>query len=59
MAADCLSWLPFIHRPALPRSSPSSCCAVHVRLALHHYAIKSREEFALKMVRGSAMKRQR
>lgn len=38
----------------------STCfLAVHTRLALHHYAVKSREEFALKMIRGSAMKRQR
>ena len=28
-------------------------------LVLHHYATKSREEFHVKMVRGSAMKRQR
>ncbi len=35
------------------------CRAVHKRLALHHYATKSRDEFVLKMVRGSAMKRQR
>lgn len=45
-------------RPAPPRATLPAP-AVHKRLALHHYATKSREEFALKMVRGSAMKRQR
>jgi hypothetical protein len=43
----------------MPTASLSSLPAVHKHLVLHHYATKSRDEFELKMVRGSAMKRQR
>ncbi|KAL4447479.1 hypothetical protein ABPG75_004698 [Micractinium tetrahymenae] len=50
---------PVLQTDRTPIHGARSDVPVHKRLALHHYATKSRDEFALKMVRGSAMKRQR
>ena len=57
------SWGPFQshHKPTsrltpLPRRNDRP---VHDVLAVHHYATRSREEFEIKMSRGSGMKRQR
>lgn len=58
----------FIHnctRPAVrtdfspARGQTAEGLPVHDVLALHHYAIRSAEEFEIKMARGSGMKRQR
>lgn len=50
---------PVVRTDVSPVTGPKASNVMHDTLALHHYAIKSEEEFLVKMARGSGMKRQR